>query len=346
MSGQITILSAGPAMTLQDMGRSGYLAYGLTRGGAADVLALAEGAALLKQSPALAAIEMVGMGGSFSTDRDTIIALTGAEMSANIDGSPLIWNASHLLPSGAKLSIGGALKGTYGYLSVAGGIDAPQVMGARSSHLTAGVGRLLQAGDTLPIGEMPHPAPGDFITPEPRLSGGDIRVVPSIQTAQFAKETLERFGTTTFRRDPRGNRQGVRMAYDGEGFFVDGGLSVVSEVIAEGDIQITGDGAPYVLMCECQTTGGYPRIGTVIPSDLPRVAQAAAGAALRFQFITLDEARAIEQRARAAMKSLPGQVRPLVRDPYDIQNLLGYQLVSGVVSATADPFDPFKEQMT
>ncbi len=340
MTGTLRVLSAGPALTIQDLGREGFLAYGLTRGGAADVLALYEGAALLGQSPDLAALEMVGMGGSFTTDQDVMIALTGARMTAKIDNAPLIWNASHLLPAGAKLSIGGAVEGTYGYLSVAGGIDVEKVMGARSSHLTAGVGRLIRAEDTMPLTKAVSTKPASFIVPDGRMAGGTIRVVPSIQTDQFAQETLDRFASTKFRRDPRGNRQGVRMASDGDGFFVEGGLSIVSEIISEGDIQITGDGAPYVLMCECQTTGGYPRIGTVLPNDLPRVAQAPVGAPLRFEFVTMEEARQIEHRARADRKALTARVQPLVRDPYDIPDLLSYQLVGGVVSATADPYTP------
>lgn len=338
MSGQLKVLQAGPAMTVQDMGRSGYLAYGLTRGGAADMLALCEGAALLSQGADLAAIEMVGIGGTFEADCDTIIALTGARMAAAIDGAPVIWNASHSLPAGSKLTIGGAIEGTYGYLHVAGGFDTPLVMGARSSHLTAGVGGSLQAGDTLPIGTPTTKRAGYFLSPENRLSGGEIRIVPSVQTDQFADETRARFEQTSFKRDPRGNRQGVRMASEGEGFFAEGGLSIVSEVISEGDIQITGDGAPYVLMCECQTTGGYPRIGTVIPAELPRVAQASVGAPLRFRFITLEEAKAAELKARAERKGLAGRIQPLVRDPQDISDLLSYQLVSGAISATDDPF--------
>ena len=338
MTGLLKVLSAGPAMSVQDMGRSGYLAYGLTRGGAADPLALHEGAALLGQSATLAAIEMVGMGGTFQTDVDTVIALTGARMTATMDGTPLIWDASHPWPAGAKLAIGGAVAGTYGYLHVAGGIDTDPAMGARAVHLNAGIGGLLQAGDTLPIGAAS--GGGDFLTPDPRLSGGELRVVASIQTENFSPETRARFERTSFTRDARGNRQGVRMANEGEGFFAEGGLSIVSEVISEGDIQITGDGAPYVLMCECQTTGGYPRIGTVIPSDLPRVAQASVGAPLSFRFVSLEEARSIELRARAEIKGLRARVQPLVRDPHDITDLLTYQLVSGVVSATADPFAP------
>ena len=338
MSGALKICTAGPALTLQDMGRSGYLAYGLTRGGAADTLALLEGAALLDQGAEFAAIEMVGAGGVFETNKDTVIALTGAQMAVEIDGAPALWNASHSLVRGSKIKIGGATEGTYGYLSVQGGFDVPVIMGARSAHLKGGIGKLLEAGQELPLGAAsPNARSGYIIAPEPRLSGGEIRMVASMQTEHFSQETLDRFTKTTFKRDARGNRQGVRLASESGGFFAEGGLGIVSEVITEGDIQITGDGAPYVLLCECQTTGGYPRIGTVIPSDLPRVAQAPVGVPLRFRLVTLAEARSIEVKARASINSLPQQVAPLVRDPKDISDLLSYQLVSGVVSGQSEP---------
>lgn len=339
MTASLKILSAGPAMSLQDMGRSGYLAVGLTRGGAADTLALHEGAALLEQSAELAAIEMMGMGGTFEPTEEIIIALTGAVMTATIDGAAVQWNASHTVPAGAKLVIGGVKKGTYGYLHVAGGFDADIKLGARGSHINAGIGGLLKDGDTLPVGQFKSARSGYFMTPSPRLDGGQVNVVHSVQSSEFSEETHQRFSDTQFRRDPRGNRQGVRMDADGDGFFAKDGLSIVSEVIVPGDIQITGDGAPYVLMCESQTTGGYPRIGTVIPSDLPRVAQASVGAPLQFQFITEDEAIQLEQRARAHLKSLRGSAEPLVRDLRDIPDLLSYQLISGAVSAVADPFE-------
>jgi allophanate hydrolase len=163
-----------------------------------------------------------------------------------------------------------------------------------------------------------------------------------MQTDAFDEATRARFTDTTFRRDARANRMGARMDHDGEGFATGGQLTIVSEVITPGDIQITGDGAPFVLMCECQTTGGYPRIGTVIPCDLPIVAQAQPGAALRFEFIDLDEALAAETRHRADLAALPKRRQPLLRDPARIRDLLGYQLISGVVSATADPFEKDK----
>lgn len=339
MSGTLHILQAGPLMSVQDRGRPGYRAQGLTVAGAMDATALAEGAALLGQSGALAAIEMAGSGGAFRAEHDTRIALTGARMAATIDGAAIAWNASHLLAAGAVLSIGGAQQGSYGYLHVGGGVDAPRVMGSRASHLRAGVGRLLASGDALPLGPDKGGAVSMTLPVEARFDGGVVRIVASMQTQDFTPETRERFCRTPFRRDPRANRMGVRMDFDGSGFATADALSIVSEVVVPGDIQIAGDGAPFVLMFECQTTGGYPRIGTVIPCDLPRIAQAQAGAELRFEFIDLEVARGLQARHMATLNALPAQVKPLVRDPASMRDLLGYQLVGGVVSATADPFE-------
>ncbi|SDG81570.1 biotin-dependent carboxyltransferase family protein [Sulfitobacter delicatus] len=338
----LTILQAGPAMTVQDLGRPGYRALGLTHGGAADPIALHEGAALLNQDPGCAALEMAGSGGQFSADSDTRIALAGAQMQVSIDGEPVAWDASHLLPAGATLTIGGARDGAYGYLHVGGGIDIEPVMGSRSSHLAAGIGQPLASGDSLPISKDSGGETSQTLPRDSRFGAERVRIVASMQTEAFDEETRTRFTNTTFRRDARANRMGARMDHDGDGFATGGQLTIVSEVITPGDIQITGDGAPFVLMCECQTTGGYPRIGTVIPCDLPIVAQAQPGAALRFEFIDLDEALAAETRHRDALAALPKQRQPLLRDPARIRDLLAYQLISGVVSATADPFEEDK----
>lgn len=332
MTAMLTLHQVGPGVTPQDLGRPGYLAFGLSRGGAADRLALYEGAALLGQSPDYAALEMAGMGGTFSVSADTRIALTGAPMRATIDGATLVWGASHMLPAGAQLRIGGTETGVYGYLHLGGGLATDLQLGARSAHLAAGIGRALTAGDSLPIGPDSGKTVGMTLDPDARFQGGTIRLVPSLQTDFFSPAELERFQTTPFTRDTRGNRMGVRILPQGDGFFTEAGLNILSEVIVSGDVQITGDGTPFVLLSECQTTGGYPRIGSVLPCDIAKVAQARPGTSLRFEFVTLDRAVEIEQREAERRKALPRYVRPLIRDPHEIQDLLAYQLVGGVTA--------------
>ncbi|KIC15685.1 5-oxoprolinase subunit C family protein [Leisingera sp. ANG-DT] len=336
MTGTLTVLRTGPGVTVQDGGRPGWLEYGVSRGGAADRLALAEGAALLGQGADLAAVEMPGMGGEFQADSDLRIALTGAPMRASIDSAALAWNASHLLPAGARLMIGAARSGSYGYLHVGGGIQTPEHLGARSAHLAAGIGAPLKEGDVLDTGPDSGGITGLGLAPENRFEGGTVRVVASLQTSLFPQAELMRFEQTAFRRGARGNRMGVPMESDGEGFRPNGARTVVSEVIVPGDIQVTGDGTPYVLLAESQTTGGYPRIGTVLPCDLPVLAQAAVGAELRFRFIAMEEAVALERAEAERREGLRSQCYPLIRDPRSMSNLLSFQLISGVIAGEED----------
>lgn len=325
----------GPSCTLQDQGRTGYLDQGLGRGGAADLIALHEGAALLRQDPELAALEMAGTGGEFEARRDVRIALTGAPMAASIDDAAVAWNAAHLLTAGQRLRIGAVRAGNYGYLHLGGGIDAEKVLGSRATHLTANIGRPLADGDILNAGPD-RGGTGLGLSVADRFCGGTLRVVASFQTPLFSCETLDRFEASEFRRGARANRMGMQLESDGPGFSAKGQLNILSEVISPGDIQMTGTGRPYILLPECQTTGGYPRIATVIPADLARAAQCPAGAPIRFAFVSLEQAVAIDTAYRHDLAGLRNRVEPLIRNPADIPDLLSYQLIGGMISAT-DP---------
>lgn len=329
----LTVLRATGGITVQDRGRPGYLSQGLSCGGAADRLALAEGAALLGQPATHAALEMAGSVVALRAERDLRIALTGAPMRATCDGARLAWQASHAVARGAVIDIA-AGAGGYGYLHVGGGIDTTPVLGSRSAHLAAGIGRVLEPGDRLPVGTDGGTRTGLTFSPLSRFDGGTIRVVAGPQTGMFDADTRARFEAATLARDARGNRMGQRLS--GGQFPAGAGLSILSDVVVPGDIQITGEGTPFVLLAECQTTGGYPRIGSVLPCDLPRLVQAPPGAPLRFVFVPLDEARRQEAAEATRRADLSRHLRPLIRDPHDIPDLLAYQLVSGV-TAGHDP---------
>ena len=337
MSVLLNVIEAGPSGLIQELGRPGFLVEGLSQGGAADRLALHEGAALLGQPAMSAALELGGYGGAFSVSAPVRFAVTGAPMQLTVDGTPVLMDATYTLHPGQTLRIGAAKSGVYGYLHLGGGLDTPTLLGSRAAHLGAGIGKAVVAGDALPLGDDPHPdRTGHILDVTDRCSGGTLRMVASVQTREFADDELDRFQQISFQRDARGNRQGVRLSADAAPFTVSAGLKIVSEMIVPGDIQITGDGAPYILLAECQTTGGYPRIGTVIPCDLPRVAQASPGTPLRFELIDMETALAAHAADHKAITGLARQVRPLVRDPHDIADLLSYQLISGV-TAGHDP---------
>ncbi|MEM7544679.1 MAG: biotin-dependent carboxyltransferase family protein [Pseudomonadota bacterium] len=334
MSATLAILRVGPSVTVQDLGRPGTMANGLSRGGAADRTALVEGAALLGQGPDCAALELAGFGGEFTASADIRIALTGAPMQVRLDDQPLAWNASHRIEAGQRLSIGAALRGIYGYLHVGGGIDTPVFLGSRATHLVSGIGSALKAGAKLPVGpDRPGALTGLTLRVDERFAGGTVRILPSVQTDRFAEETLRRFTATPFSRTARGNRQGVELAFDGDPFACADQLSILSEPMVAGDIQMTGEGVPFVLLPECQTTGGYPRVATVLPDDLPLVAQAGPGTVLHFAFIDHETAVAAHRPPAVLLDDLRRRVEPLVRDPHMMHDLLSYQLISGVVNA-------------
>lgn len=328
----LTIARADGMMTVQDMGRPGHLAQGLSCGGAMDRLALIEAAALLGAQAPLPSIEMAAAGGIFTFSTPTRIALTGAPMMAALDDAPLRWQATHLIPPGQSLRIGGAEAGVYGYLTPAGGVTTPEWLGSRAAHLAIGIGALLKAGETLPCGDDPAPErPARAIDAAPRFNGGDVRVMDGPQTALFEDEVLEAFFATTFTRSQRGNRQGVQM--DSEARFTSAhAAGLASDTIGPGDLQMTGDGLPFVLMAECQTIGGYPRIGRVVPADLPLIAQAAPGAQLRFRRLPTDQADALYRNDHALLRDAASRRRNLIRDPATIRDLLSYQLISGVTA--------------
>ncbi len=329
----LEVLKAGPGLTIQDMGRHGWLSYGVSRGGAVDREALYEGAALLGQGADHAVIEMPAFGGEFQVHGDFRIALSGAVMPAQLDGSKLAWNASHNVCDGQRLSIGSAGTGVYGYLSVSGGFQTPLVMGSRATHLAALIGGVVQPGDNLLVGGDPEATATSVCLPQAtRFNGGDIRVVPTLHTSLYTQSDIERFENTLFYRSLRSNRQGVALDFDGAPFTADSHQNILSEPMISGDIQMTGDGYPVVLQSECQSIGGFARIAQVLPCDLSKVAQAASEKPLQFKFVTLEDADAAQQAHDTEIQTLGRRVEPLVRDIAEIQDLLSFQLISGVVT--------------
>ncbi|MCF7700830.1 biotin-dependent carboxyltransferase family protein [Loktanella sp. M215] len=339
MSATLTIVQAGPMMTLQDLGRPGRIGVGLSPGGAMDRQALIGGAALLGLAQPGAAIEMAGLGGQFRSNAPLRFALTGAVMTAQIDGRRLRWNATHTLMPGQTLSIGGAVAGTYGYLTPASGIAGPGLLGSHATHLSVGLGDKLHDGAVLTLGTDPQPDRTHCSLPsDDSLGGGVLRLMPGPQTAMFDAGTRARLAATAFTRSPRASRTGAPLVHDGDPFAAVGSASPVSDFVRAGDVQITGDGTPFVMMAECQTIGGYPRIGTVIGADMARAVQASLDAPLRFHWVTLAEADALHQSDAQVIAALRARVLPLLRDPADIPDLLSYQLIGGVTAG--DELEP------
>lgn len=335
--GSVTLLQIGPGSSLQDLGREGWTSYGLSRGGAMDRLAIFEAAALLGLGADVSAIELAGGGAKLRVDAPQRVALTGAPMQADADGRRLVWGAVHRLEAGETLSVRPGDAGIYGYVAFGGGLEGEALLGRLSTHFTGGIGRALEAGDVLALGaDRALGAPPARLKADDRFKGGKLRFVSGPQTALYSDEMQQAFKSATFRKTSHANRQAAKLEHDGGKFAADGQLGVVSEIIVPGDIQMTGEGEPFVLLAESQTMGGYPRIGAVVEQDIPRIAQARAGSELWFEQISLEEADKLHLSEKALLRRIRDGIEPLVRDPSDISDLLGYQLISGVTAARED----------
>lgn len=326
MTRHVTVLRGGPHAAIQDGGRTGGMGIGLSRGGAADRQGYLAGLALLGQPLGTAVIEFAGLGGRLQFAAPTRFALTGADMRAILDGQAIEGQASHLAGPGTVLEIAAITSGIYGYVTLAGGIATEPEFGGRGFHRIGGFGAPLKDGAHLPLGPDSDIAAAPKRLVHPKRSG-PIRVMPGPQTQMFPAEVRSAFETTSFTRSARANRQGVRLDHNGAAFSTGEQLNQVSDFISEGDIQMTGEGTPYVLLADCQTIGGYPRIGTVLPADLPRVAQAEAGSALKFQFVSLEEAEASWSSDTTTLGDLGRACQPRIRDPREMADLLSYELI-------------------
>ena len=208
------------------------------------------------------------------------------------------WSAAVLQP-GDSLQLGRP-QGV-AYLAVAGGFLTPPMLGSRATYARAGLGgvdgRALAAGDRLPCAPFAGD-PQHALQAAPLLHpGGAIRVIPGPQADHFTPAALASFYSEPWTLTPARDRMGLRLAGP-RLVHVPGGADIVSDGVTPGAIQVPADGQPIVLLADCQTVGGYPKIATVIRADLPRLAHLPPGAEIRF--VAVDATHAAEARAAQA----------------------------------------------
>lgn len=300
----VRILRAGPATTIQDAGRFGYLRHGISASGPMDAGAFGAAGRMLPVA-GTAGIEFTRAGMEFTVDGPVTAAFAGGDFSLARNGTAVAWPAVLPLATGDRIAVTPGAAGNYGYVRFAAEIDVPVVLGSRATHLVAGLGgwkgRALRAGDVLPftplvdgIGRAGAPA-----TEKSARDDGPIRILWGLHADLFTPGVRQAFLAATFTVSTRLDRMGVRLG-DPAGVFAGAPvLSLVSDAIVPGDIQILGDGTPIVLMRDHQPTGGYPRIATVISADLDRLAQLRPGATLAFAPVTLHKAQDFLRDGRA-----------------------------------------------
>jgi len=335
----LRILSVGPGATLQDGGRHGYLRFGVTAAGPMDPLSHAAANLAVGNSAGATAIEVSVGGIELTTERASLnVAIAGGEFALSLDGRPLPPAVALDLQEGAVLKIRAGDRGSWCYLAVAGQFTMPKVLGSHATHTRTGFGgvngRALSAGDRLGIerSASSQPSIGAIVAPWLDRPLDTIRVVLGPQHDYFADDQIAAFLAGPWTVSARSDR----MAY-----FLDGprltharGYNIVSDGIAIGAIQVPGDGRPIVLMADRQSTGGYPKIATIIGPDLGGLAQARPGAVFRFAAVSIEEAVAA-RRQEAALLTRGVVVEPLVRSHFSSEFLLGLNLIDGVVGAEA-----------
>ncbi len=319
----VEVLDAGPFTTVQDLGRPGFAHLGVPTSGALDSLSFRIANRLAGNADGAAALEIAWRGGAFRFRRRARVVVGGdareawfAREAASPAVSVPAWTPTDV-PAGATLTIGALASGLCAYLAVSGGFDVPRVLGSASTYATAGLGgaegRALRAGDALPLGAAPVASPRAALSEEARgrlreaLGGPVVRTTDGAHVERFSAEVLARFHAGAYRVSDRSDRMGLRL----EGPpLVEKDRAAVGSLLTEGmprgAVQVSGDGLPILLLADGPTTGGYPVIACVTTVDLPRVGQLRPRESVRFERVTLEEARgAFRDREERLDRAVP-----------------------------------------
>lgn len=333
---RLLVRDCGAGTTIQDAGRFGYQRYGVGPAGAMDKVALAVANMLVGNAPGEAAIEFTVLGGTFVVEGGPVrVALAGALADLRIDGDavPALTSATAL--DGQTVSVGPARLGTFMVMAVSGGVDVRKDLGSRSFHLRGGLGGMDRApvrpGQVVPVGGQPQ-GPDLTATVAPRVSSGAYRVVLGPQDDYFSEAGIATFLGEAYRVSAEADRMGYRLS--GPAIEHAKGFNIVSDGIVTGSIQVPGSGEPIVLLADRQTTGGYPKIATIVSADLPRFVHQRPGSELTFAAVSLAEAIAAARDQAAMLAAVRDGLRP-VGIGLTAEHLLSVNLVDGWVDARA-----------
>jgi 5-oxoprolinase (ATP-hydrolysing) subunit C len=309
----LVVETVGPATSVQDVGRRGAQRYGLTTSGAMDRASLAIANALVGRPSGAASIEIGPLGASFRASKGGLrLSLAGADRAASCGGRGAWINESALLAEDETFTVSAARSGVFSYLGLAGGIEGEAVYGSLSVSLRAGLGspfpRPLQPGDELKIGTTSADGPLSRLKPRP-LEDGPIRVVLGPQDDAMTPEAVALFLGAEWRISPKSDRMGYRL--EGPKLLHAHGYNIVSDGTVPGSIQVPGNGQPLALLADRGTTGGYPKIATIISADLSRFAQTPAGGRVRFMAIPIGEAQQEARRFAEMLAEIPRRVERL-----------------------------------
>jgi antagonist of KipI len=297
-----TVSHAGFLTFVQDLGRTGYRQFGVSLAGALDVFALRVANLLVGNDESAAGLEITFGGLQLQFADERIVAWCGGDF--DVQGGSRSLPAGHAtrLQACEELKFGRPQIGCRSWLAISGAVDVPIVLGSRSTDLRANFGgfggRALRDGDVLQLGARPvSPIPAterisSWSASKPwsqtAVSTPVLRFVRGAAWDLFNDVTIQRLTSEAFAVSPDSDRMGVRL--DGPELRRDNDVDLISEAVAPGTIQVPSSGKPILLLGDCQTIGGYPKIAHVITVDLGIAAQLRAGDRVRFSEVSLADA--------------------------------------------------------
>lgn len=316
---RVFVRSAGFLTSVQDLGRPGYRRSGISTGGALDSHALAVANALVGNEDSAAGLEATLGKLRLRFEDSRVVAWCGGAFSVRIGEEDLPPGHAGLVANGEELVLVAPKTGARAWLAISGGIDVPQVLGSRSTDLRGNFGghegRALRDGDELPLGtteslkerrfetavlagrrlQIAAPWVSDWSAPTPWAVTGRrdrlLRFVRGSSWDHFTSDAQSSLGTAPFTVTSDSDRMGARL--DGPDLPRHDSSDLLSEAVTPGTLQVPPNGKPILLLGDCQTIGGYPKIAHVITVDLPIAAQLWPGDLVRFHEISLAEAQAL-----------------------------------------------------
>jgi antagonist of KipI len=304
----LTVVRAGMLTTVQDVGRWGYQRMGVPVAGPMDLYSHRYANGLVGNHDNQAALEVTLIGPELQAEGEVACAVSGARFELAVNGAPVSTNVAFTVPSGGHLRFGNRLAGARASLAVRGGFDVPLLFGSRATSLVSRMGpfggRTLAAGDVLSVGASPAGGSASvglpMIVPE---GGARLRVVMGPHDAMFTEAARDTFLTGRFVITTQSNRMGYRL--EGPPLTHVAAADILSDATPIGSLQVPASGQPILLMADRQTTGGYPKIATVVTADLPLAGQLAPGDWIEFAAVTRAAALAAlkhqEQRLAGAL---------------------------------------------
>ncbi|MFC0273300.1 biotin-dependent carboxyltransferase family protein [Metabacillus herbersteinensis] len=321
------VIRPGLLTSMQDLGRYGFQKYGVIVSGAMDTMSLRIANLLVGNEEGEAALEITLMGPSLEIEEDSLIAITGGDLSPTIAGEEVpLWRPVYV-KKGSVLQFGRCGTGFRSYLAIAGGFVVKEVMGSKSTYLRGGIGgydgRALKAGDVLPYNKVSQDTSHFYshfgkevddrlldIAPWgvnldhflPLKAKSFIRVIHGGEFDRFTSSSQRQFFEQEFEITPKSDRMGYRLS--GKNLQLEQSFELISESVSHGTIQVPQDGNPIILLADRQTAGGYPKIAQIITVDLPRVAQLKPGEKIRFEEVTLEEAEQLYLKQEQQVEEL------------------------------------------